>query len=321
MNNSQTSPGQTDSKSLPAGKLDPVAGHFADLSLGTLWILLSGLLLIAGIAIGTAVMIDSFRERTIASTNRYLENTTLLLARHFDQKFEDLVDAQARLARRLGVLEIDSLEEFRRRLSSSGTRELLKSEISDTFDTADVFLYDSDGQVINTSQPGPIPNFNISDRAYFLSLKSNATKATTLVESVRSRVTGKPTTILARRLTNADGVFLGVMIRRIDSHQFDRFLDTLALGNGAAIAIGSQDGKLLARFPHVDEMIGKEVRWGSVFHQAKSRPGPATARVISAIDRVDRLASARQMHSFPIVVVATVATDAALADWREQTKR
>jgi len=320
MNNSLPELGRSDPKPIPAGKLDPVAGNATRSNLGIPWILLSGILLIAGIAIGTAVMIDSFRERTIASANLYLENTTLLLTRHFDQKFEDLVDAQARLAKRLAVSEIVSPEEFKRRLSTSATRELLKSEISDTFDTTDFFLYDSDGRIINTSQPGPLPDFNIADRAYFLSFKANSTAATMLVEPVRSRVTGKPTTILARRLTNAQGVFLGVMVRRVDSYQFDKFLDTLALGNSVTVSIASHSGELLARFPRIDELIGNEIRWGHSFNQAKLRPGPVTARGIGAVDGVDRLVSARQMRGFPIVVMATVATDAALADWREQTK-
>jgi signal transduction histidine kinase/ActR/RegA family two-component response regulator len=317
---SQIALDRSGSKPASAGQLGPATGRATHSTLGILWISLSGILLIVGIVIGTAVMIDSYRQRTIASTNRDLENTTLLLTRHFDQKFEDLVDAQARLAKRLAISEIASREEFRRRLSTSATRQLLTDEISDTFDTTDFFLYDSDGQIVNTSQPGPLADLNIADRGYFLSLKNNPTSAAILAEPVRSRVTGKPTTILARKLTNANGNFLGVIVRRLDSYQFDKFLDTLTLGNGTTISIASRSGDLLARFPRTDEMIGKVVRWGPVFNQAIARPGPATARVISVIDGVDRLASARQMRNFPIVIIATVTTDAALADWREQTR-
>jgi hypothetical protein len=139
--NSKIAPDRSDPKPVAAGQLDPATDKPAHANFGVLWILLSGILLIAGIVIGTAVMIDSFRERTIASTNRDLENTTLLLARHFDQKFEALVDAQARLAKRLAISEITSREEFRRRLSTPATRTLLTDEISDTFDTTDFFLY------------------------------------------------------------------------------------------------------------------------------------------------------------------------------------
>ncbi|MGA7806729.1 PAS-domain containing protein, partial [Bradyrhizobium sp.] len=288
--------------------------------LGIVWILLSGILLIAGIGIGTGVMIDSFRERAIASSERDLENTTLLLARHFDEKFEDLVDSQARLAKRLDIPASASLEEFRQQLSTSAIHALLTREISDTFDTGDIFLYDSDGQIVNSSQPGPLPVFSIADRGYFHSFKTGSTSATTLVQPVRSRITGRPTTILARKLTNANGVFLGVMIRAFYPHHFEKFLETLDLGHSATVTIASGDGELLARFPRVDGLIGRNIHAGIVFQQAISRSGPATARVISPVDGTDRLASARQLRSFPIVIVAAISTDAALADWREQTR-
>ena len=317
MNNQQAALDGSGSKPFSPGRADPspVAGRRPNL----IWILLSGLVLIAGIVGGTAAMIDSFRNRTIANTGTNLENTTLLIARHFDQQFDDLVDAQARLAKRLAIAEIASYEDYKRRLSTPAVHELLAGEISDTFDTSDVFLYDSDGQTINTSQAGPLPNINITDRNYFQAFKTGSTSAVTLAEPVISRITGKPTTILARKLTNADGVFLGIMLRRIDAIQFEKFLDTLALGNNATVSIASNTGELLARFPRTEGVIGN-VRRGAIFQEAISKPGPATGRVISPVDGSDRMVSARQMRSFPIVILASMRTDAALAEWREQTK-
>ena len=51
--------------------------------------ILSGALLIAAIAFGTAMMVSHFRERALKDSDRELENTVLLLARHFDQQFEE----------------------------------------------------------------------------------------------------------------------------------------------------------------------------------------------------------------------------------------
>ena len=42
-------------------------------------------LLIAAIGIGTTIAVGNFRERALGSSERQLENTVLLLARHFDQ--------------------------------------------------------------------------------------------------------------------------------------------------------------------------------------------------------------------------------------------
>ena len=50
------------------------------------WLILGGALLIAAIAIGATIMAGNFRERALRNSERELENTVLLLARHFDQR-------------------------------------------------------------------------------------------------------------------------------------------------------------------------------------------------------------------------------------------
>ncbi len=52
-------------------------------------LILCGCFLAAGIAFGTAAMVNEFRERALSNGERELENTVLLLTRHFDQQFED----------------------------------------------------------------------------------------------------------------------------------------------------------------------------------------------------------------------------------------
>jgi hypothetical protein len=54
-----------------------------------LWLILCGILLVAAIIIGTVAMVGEFRERALTNGKRELENTVLLLTRHFDQQFED----------------------------------------------------------------------------------------------------------------------------------------------------------------------------------------------------------------------------------------
>src|SRR5882724_12453108 len=54
-----------------------------------LWLTVCGGLLVAAIFAATIMMIGEFRERALANSERELENTVLLLTRHFDQQFED----------------------------------------------------------------------------------------------------------------------------------------------------------------------------------------------------------------------------------------
>ena len=140
-----------------------------------------------------------------------------------------------------------------------------------------------------------------------------------LVEPVYSRITGAWTTVLARKVTGPNGEFLGVIGRGIEPANFEKFFASVALGPDAAIAMHHRDGTLLARHPHVEEMIGKNFRTGPASQQQVFELDHTTSRLTSPIDGKDRLISSRALTKFPIVIVAATTTIAPpLADWREQ---
>src|SRR6476646_4903794 len=81
------------------------------------WLILGGMLLIAAIAIGATVMAGNFRERALHNSERELENTVLLLARHFDQQLEDFQVVQNDLIAFMRASGISTPESYRTRMS------------------------------------------------------------------------------------------------------------------------------------------------------------------------------------------------------------
>jgi signal transduction histidine kinase/ActR/RegA family two-component response regulator len=281
-------------------------------------IVLCGMVLIVGIAVATALMISSFRERALLGSTHELENTVLLLSRHFDQQLEDYVDAQARLAARLAVSEIAIPDEFKDRMSTFAIHTLLEAEVDGASGSNEIRLYGADGDTVNTSESGAISTVSIADLNYFKSFKSNSTSAI-LAEPVRSNATSRWTISLARKIVNSDGIFLGVLTRRIDPSEFENFFESIALRSSATVAMVHRDGRLLARFPKV-EAPEKEAHATADLLHLLSTSDHGTLQVSDAKDDVAVLASARQMRNFPIALVATMTTSAAQADWREQTR-
>src|SRR4029453_19657202 len=94
------------------------------------------------------------------------------------------------------------------------------------------------------------------------------------VERVYSRITGAWTPVIARKVTGPKGEFLGLIGRGIEPVNFERFFATVALGPGASIAMLHSDGTLLARYPHVADMIGQNLKTGP----AAQRQGVELAR-------------------------------------------
>jgi diguanylate cyclase (GGDEF)-like protein len=283
------------------------------------WLVLGGVLLIAAITIGTAIMAANFRERALNSAERELENTVLLLARHFDQQLTNVIAVQRDVAAQIRSAGITSPVDFKARMSSLETHEALKDKVGVHSDVAGLNVFDSDGMLINSSENWPPPDLKIADRAYFKIAKSGAAAATPVsIELVRGRLSKDWTTIIAYRITAANGAFLGLVTRAIPPTNFERFFESLALGDGASISMHHRDGTLLARYPHVHAMIGLNFKNAPVHQQILSRSDHGTIRMVSAIDGQSRLASARALADFPIGIIATTTVSAALADWREQ---
>ena len=112
--------------------------HFGDSSAATDvarrspvgWLIACGALLVAAIIVGTTLMVAQFRDRALADAERELENTVLLLTRHFDQQFEDSNTIARSVIVQMGIPQMTSPDEFRQKMSSIEAHELLKSRVS-----------------------------------------------------------------------------------------------------------------------------------------------------------------------------------------------
>jgi len=284
------------------------------------WLIVGGAFLIAAIMIGTTIMAGNFRERALNNSKRELENTVLLLARHFDQQLDDFGAIQKDLIAYMQSSGITTSENYKRRMSGQDIHLMLKSKLSALAYIGGINIFDADGALINASSVWPVPPVNVADRPYFKAFKTDPQSPEMLIEPVHSRITGAWTTVIARKVTGPNGEFLGAVGRGIEPANFEKFFASLALGDGAVISMFHRDGTLLARYPHVESMIGQNFLEAPLFRKILSKTNQGTLRLISPVDGKDRQGSARLLNNFPIVVIATTTVSAALADWREQIR-
>jgi diguanylate cyclase (GGDEF)-like protein len=283
------------------------------------WLVAGGAFLIAAIAIGTTIMVGNFRERALNSNERELENTVLLLTRHFDQQLEDFTVILKDFAAQIRSDGITP-EIFKGQLATLEWHEVLRTKSGAYSDVSGVNVFDTEGTLINSSDVWPVPDVNIADRGYFRAFKSGTEATPILIELVRSRIAGVWVTVVAHKITGSNGEFVGVVTRAIAPATFENYFASVALGEGAAISMYHRDGTLLARHPHVERMIGSHVRSSPIYGFISSPSGHGTIRLTSPIDGQQRIASAYALNSFPIAIVASTTVAAALADWREQTR-
>jgi diguanylate cyclase (GGDEF)-like protein/PAS domain S-box-containing protein len=292
-----------------AGGRDPV-----------LWLIACGCALVAAIIIGAVTMVGEFRERALTNSERALENTVLLVARHFDQQFEDGDVIAANLIAQMQISAMASAEQFRAQMSTAAAHETLRSRAGVSSYIGNVSIFDSDGQLINASNAWPTATLSIADQDFFKTFRPDPNPETAPTDPVRRLSTDGSTIVIAHRLSGPHGAFLGVMTRRIDPLIYEKFFASVALSEGAAIAMFHADGTLLARFPHLDAMIGRKFGTAPVLQRVLAKGGRQTLRVQSPFDQKDRLGSAVMLEHLPIAIVVTETVAAALADWGAQTR-
>ncbi|MBW8854577.1 MAG: cache domain-containing protein, partial [Bradyrhizobium sp.] len=125
------------------------------------WLVLGGMLLIAAIAIGATVMAGNYRERALRNSERELENTVLLLARHFDQQLEDFEVVQQDLITFMRSNGIATMDNYRPRMSTREIHLMLKSKMDALSYVGGINVFDADGKLINASAVWPVPPVSV----------------------------------------------------------------------------------------------------------------------------------------------------------------
>jgi diguanylate cyclase (GGDEF)-like protein/PAS domain S-box-containing protein len=291
---------------------DPARWHLNPIALT----IACGVILLASIGIGTVMMILQFRDRTLVRTDRELTHTAQLLARHLDKEFEELTLVQKDIVERIQSAGITSTTEFIRQLSSRDFHLMLREKIRPMPQIAGVGVVDADGKLINTSRTWPFPTISVINKGFYKTLKANMQSDVFVTEPVRNQADGALSVIFARRVSGPNGEFLGLVLGSIEPQYFQSFFASLDLEEHRTLLLLRGDGTVLTRYPAdgTPETVYKNL-FDSV-ENGGAVIGPMTA----GADGHERLMSANRLAHFPLVTAVSIEANAALADWREQTR-
>ena len=178
-------------------------------------------------------------------------------------------------------------------------------------------LLDANGQLVNSTHSWPPPVVNAGDRDYFQVLKFGSRSRAFIGRPVRSRVTGKTTIYLARRVENSEGTFLGVVFDTLSLRYVEHLFEAVISRPGSSIALLRRDGTLLARYPHRDSVIPMSDTAPEEWERLLAAGG-GTVRLPADADSPARIASFKALDGYPLVMEVAVTEEAALAGWRRQ---
>jgi len=269
------------------------------------------LALICIIAGSNLFFLTNLRETSLRGSEDELSRHSLTLAENADRSFKsvDLVLSSVAdyLTRRSAVDDVS----YGAAASDRETYLLLKEKIAGLPQIDAVTLIDAQGRLLNFSRYWPIPDVNVSDRDYFKALKADPALRSVISTPVQNRGDGTKNIYLARRLNDAKGEFMGLMLGAMSVPYMENFFGATSLGLESTVALVREDGILLAHFPP-DNDLGKST---SGFGQRTLAAG-GVIREIGRKDGLLRLRAAKMLPSYPAMLVVSQSEELALGNWR-----
>ncbi|MFH3479582.1 bifunctional diguanylate cyclase/phosphodiesterase [Xanthobacter variabilis] len=277
-----------------------------------------GVMICAIICLGTAILVTALYRQSYAEHRREVRNLALSLAGQTDRALQSLELVQRSLADRVADANVATPQEFATFMGQRFMHRLMREKMSGLPHVDAISVVGSTGKLLNFSRAWPIPDLDLSDRDYFIVLSSMKGPPTFIAEPVTNLITGAVTLFLARRVTAADGTFLGLILGAMEQASFERNFSTIDLAPSGLIALVRDDGALLARVPGSAARFPRDAAVRAEMARALFAPDASDVIPAGILDEHERVVAVQKLAHFPLAVVISDGTDWLEAQaWKE----
>jgi len=163
-----------------------------------------------------------------------------------------------------------------------------------------ITFIDPKGFATASSRDIPVRGINYADRDYFQAQLKPGT-GLFVGEPTRGRISNSRLFFLSRRVEDAEGKFLGVIVAPIDASRLAETFENSRLSEDVTVTLFHINGHIVARAPLFEQTFNRDIRDSNVYHAFGSNP-IGTIETVSPIDKKSRIASYRKLPNLPLVV-------------------
>jgi signal transduction histidine kinase len=285
---------------------------------GSRRIIVVGALLIAVTIVGAWVSLWDLRRNAIDASRENLATLGVVLAEELSRSIQSADLVLGETAQEIVHSGAATPEEFRRQMASEGIHDFLINRLKALPEASCLFLTDAAGIQINSSNFWPVPANDLGARDFFRKAMDPEQRGLMISQPVKSRISGRWTLFLTRRVESRAGVFLGTAQATIELRYFEQFYKTVSLLDGESINVINRDGMVLARHPEIENFIGTYLSKKSPWYDIVAKEGAGTYASPGYLDGVSREVAVNALKNYPLVVTVTVPEYTALAAWGQQ---
>ncbi|HZX26163.1 MAG TPA: response regulator [Telluria sp.] len=275
-------------------------------------------LVILGIAIGSAVML---RTRTIDDWKRRLGNLALTVSESTAQTMTSAYLVLDNITEDVRDKNVDSAAALRHAFSNVATHQNLRDRIAGIPQLAVASIVDADGNLIAYSRAYPAPKWNLSERDYFLRQHSDPHAGVFISAPVRNAATGEWTFYISRRIDNARGEMVGMVLVGLSCESFTNMFRRINIDPYASLSLYRRDYTLLSRWPLAEAEMGKRHTDSAAYQilEGGANGGVELTDTPLAGERgryVYRMTAARLVEKYPLMVNISVTDNYFLKNWQ-----
>ena len=247
------------------------------------------------------------RASALAQGERDIRNLTHSLAEHASHSIQAADVAMSGM--------VDILKYQRPRADRMNL--FLRNTVAALPQIREIAVLDATGDWIYSSV-AETPRHNNYDRSYFIAHRDSTDPSLRISERLRSRLTGRQTIILSRRIADLEGNFAGVLVAAIDTAYFDNFYQTFKLGPHAGITLLRRDGGVLAHWP--TRQSDRDPTVSAAFKTQLEHASTGYYRITSPFDGHLKYLGFERASQYPLVVTVALPEAELLAGWRDDLR-
>ncbi len=261
-------------------------------------------------ALASAVLVRSHAlarhhaEVTAADLSKSLEQTLSGVLGRIDLSLLAIGDEILHQKQTAGLVDLSRL------------KDLLSRQDSRVPDVLGFRFYGEDGVLKAGAHAIKDPLSSIADRDYFEKLRNGSSPGLFLSPPQIGHTSGRWVITLARRIGNPDGSFGGVVTASLAISHLAEVVSGNDLGPHGVVSVFNTTPVYVVRYPLVDGVVGGGQLSGQVRDFVGSGRDRLDYEYLSPVDDTARIAVARRMAAYPLVVLVGLAKDDVFAEWR-----
>jgi PAS domain S-box-containing protein len=254
-----------------------------------------------------AIAVAHERELAVQRATHESERLSVILEENTARTFDGVEIALEGIATYLSTREFAA--------DDPGVQAVMQARLKYLPPVRALFVIGPDGWIRHDTDFPRTPKVSLTDRDYFQQYLHDPGLQHAISHALKSRSGTGWFVASTQRITGPGGVFRGLVVAAVQLDWLSQLYARLQLDSKQTLALLQQDGRLLARFPPADALIGMNFAENEAYAQNVARGKVGTYFTDGPPLGTPRIVSYRALSSQPLVAVLVTPLEAVLAPW------